>query len=125
MVILLTEDWRFQEICERIIEGCGFDVEGKIVSEFNDEFIDKLDNPEILVIEIGKETDKEIEIIKKIKDKFKNCKILLLISEINQKFEYILSNFNINSYLISPFLYFHLIRAILILSQKYGLKTKF
>lgn len=118
MVVVFTEDWRFLEICERIIESCGFSVKGEISDKFNDEFLNNLENIEILVVEIGKKFEKEEEIIRKVKDKFKNCKILLLVSEVNQQFEHILSNFNINSYLISPFLYFHLIRAILILSQK-------
>ena len=124
MVVIFTEDWRFLEICERIIESCGFDVEGEIIDKFNDEFLNNLENVEILVIEIGKKLEKEEEIIRKVKDKFKNCKILLLVSEINQHFEHLLSNFNINSYLISPFLYFHLIRAILILSQKDGINPQ-
>ncbi len=117
-VLFLMEEKQLLDKYLFIVENYNYKTTGfTFKDEKIFEKIEKLENVDIAVIEIN-ECNLEIkEIIKKIKEKFKNCKILILIPEMNDTIENFIIDFSIDSYLIFPFLPFQLLRAIFLLDN--------
>lgn len=100
------------------IEGFGYEVEGFLLNEKElDNFIEKFEFLDILVLEVEKPDLKIKKIVQKIKGKFKNCKILILITEMNKEIENFIFQFSIDAYLTFPVLPFHLLRGLYCLSE--------
>lgn len=80
-------------------------------------YIEKMTNLDILVLEVEKVNFEIKKIVKKIKEKFKECKILILISEMNGDIEKFICDFSIDAYLTFPVLPFQILRALYCLSN--------
>ncbi|HOK55954.1 MAG TPA: hypothetical protein PKV21_06125 [bacterium] len=81
------------------------------------EKIDKLENVNIVIIEVDECGIEIKKVVKKLKEKFKDCKFLILIPEINDKIQNFIIDFSIDSYLVFPVLPFQLLRSIFLLNN--------
>jgi len=80
-------------------------------------YIDRLDFIDISVLEIENPDFNVKKTTIKIKEKFKSCKILILIPEMNEKIENFICEFSIDAYLTFPVLPFQLIRILYCLKE--------
>jgi len=82
-----------------------------------DNYIEKLNSLDILVVEIEKLDLNIKKIIQKIKKRFRNCKILILVPEMNTEIENFIIEFSIDAYLTFPILPFQLLRSLYCLNE--------
>lgn len=97
----------------------GYDCDGFLWEnkEYLMDSLDNYDNIEICVIEIWK-PDLEIKkFVKKVRDKFKNCKFLVLFYELDKLIEEFLIEYKIDAYLTLPILPSQFLRSLFLLNQ--------
>lgn len=95
----------------------GYKSKGVLLKEDIYNHVENLNNLDILVLEVEK-VNFEIKIlIKTIKEKFKNCKILILIPEMNEEIENFIYDFTIDAYLTFPVMPFQILRSLYCLSN--------
>ena len=115
MVILyLREKNKFVEFYEKCFSSIGFKSIILEFSSIDSNFFEKIDNIDIFIFEYEDKV-KHREIIKKVREKFKKCKILLLVNNFNEGTPSLLKEYSINLYLTPPFLPSRIIKGIFIL----------
>jgi len=114
VILYLRKKNKFVKFYEKYFSSIGFK---SIISEFSSidsNFFEKIDNIDIFIFEYEDKV-KYREIIKKVREKFKKCKILLLIDNFNESTPFLLEEYSINLYLTPPFLPSRIIKGIFIL----------
>ena len=115
MVILyLREKNKFVEFYEKCFSSIGFKSIILEFSSIDNNFFEKIDNLDIFICEF-EDNPEYIKIIKKVREKFKKCKILLLINNFNESTPSLLKEYSINLYLTPPFLPSRIMKGIFIL----------
>ena len=91
---------------------------GLLFKDAVNNFIDEIKTLNILVLEVEKVDFETKKIVSKIREKFKECKILILISsEMNEEIEKFIYDFSIDAYLTFPVLPFQILRSLYCLSN--------
>lgn len=117
-IVILMEEEVVLEKYLLLLKGKGYSVTGiNLMDEKLEKTLENISNLDLLIIEIEEVNCKIKRIIKKVREKFKNSKILILIPEFNEMIETLISEFNIDAYLTFPFLPFHLLRSIYLLEK--------
>jgi len=100
-----------------ILKNYGYVVDGFLIDEkiFNE--IEKVESPDVFVIELDKCDYLIKRIVKRLREKFNNSKILLLVTEMNEEVENFIIDFSIDSYLVFPILPNQLLRGIFLLTN--------
>jgi len=113
-ILFLRKKNKFSDFYEKCFSSIGFKslVVGMDSAEEN--LFEKIDNLDIFICEFEDEP-KYREIIKKAREKFKKCKILLLVNNFNESTPFLLKEYSINLYLTPPFLPSRIIKGIFIL----------
>ncbi|MCM8785048.1 MAG: hypothetical protein NC827_01250 [Candidatus Omnitrophica bacterium] len=99
--------------------GYGYDCEGFLWDD-REVLINSLDNfipIEILVLEIVEPLLEVKRFVKIIKSKFKDCKILILLTKIDRTIEDFIVEYSIDAYLTFPVLPSQFIRSLFLLKQ--------
>jgi len=115
MVILyLRKNNKFADFYKKCFSSIGFKSIVLSIDSVDGDFFEKMDNVDIFIFEY--EDKPEFRgIIKKIRETFKKCKILLLINNFNEGIPSLLKEYSINLYLTPPFLPSRIIKGIFIL----------
>ena len=113
-ILFLRKNNKFSYFYEKCFSSIGFKslVVGMDSAEEN--LFKKIDNLDIFICEFEDEPGYR-EIIKRVREKFKKCKILLLIDNFNESIPPLLKEYSINLYLTPPFLPSRIIKGIYIL----------
>ncbi len=113
-ILFLRKNNKFSDFYERCFSSIGFKslVVGMDSAEEN--LFEKIDNLDIFIFEY-EDKAKHREVIKKVRKKFKECKILLLINNFNENTPSLLKEYSINLYLTPPFLPSRIMKGIFIL----------
>lgn len=109
---LLLEKYSF------LLKEKGYDVcKFSLRNEKLNKFLENLSEIDLLIIEVENVDYKIKKIIKEIKEKFENCKILILVPEFDEKIETLISEFAIDAYLTFPILSSQFLRSIYLLEK--------
>ncbi len=116
-VFLLMKEKILLEKYLLILRNYGYVADGFLIDEkiFNE--IEKVESPDVFVVELDKCDYLIKKIVKILKEKFNNSKILLLITEMNEEVENFIIDFSIDSYLVFPILPNQLLRCIFLLTN--------
>jgi len=116
-VFLLMKEKLLLEKYLLILRNYGYVADGFLIDEkiFNE--IEKVESPDVFVVELDKCDYLIKKIVKILKEKFNNSKILLLITEMNEEVENFIIDFSIDSYLVFPILPNQLLRCIFLLTN--------
>jgi preprotein translocase subunit Sec63 len=116
-VIFLMKEKILLEKYLFIVENYGYRVNGFLIDEKIFEEIEKIESPDIFVIELDKCDNFIKRIVKRLKEKFNNSKFLILVTEMNEEVENFIVDFSIDSYLVFPVLPNQLLRGIFLLAN--------
>ncbi|MCM8809202.1 MAG: hypothetical protein NC917_07075 [Candidatus Omnitrophica bacterium] len=118
-ILIVTKE---KEILEKFLNcatGYGYDCEGFLWTkvEVLIKLLNKFNNLEILVLEITEPNFEVKKFLKILKDKFKDCKTLLLLTKIDRTIEDFILEYSIDAYLTFPILPSQFLRSLYILKQ--------
>lgn len=92
--------------------GCLWSEKANLIKDLED-----IENLEILVLEIKEPLPEVKKIIKLVRKKFKDCKILALFPEMNEIIEEFIIEYSIDLYLTFPILPLQFLRSLYLLKQ--------
>lgn len=117
-ILILAKDKLLLENLLKILSENTFYCDGFLLKEKDlMKKIELIDSLNIFVLEIYDLNLEIKKIIKKIKDKWKGCKILLLIHKIDPQIENFIIEFAIDAYLSLPVSSSQFLRTIYVLNQ--------
>ncbi|MCD6221480.1 hypothetical protein J7K25_04935 [bacterium] len=113
-ILFLRKNNKFSDFYEKCFSSIGFKslVVGMDSAEEN--LFEEIYNLDIFIFEYEDEPEYK-EIIKRVREKFKKCKILLLINNFNEGTPSLLKEYSIDLYLTPPFLPSRIIKGLYIL----------
>ncbi|MFN4227867.1 MAG: hypothetical protein ACK4F0_07000 [Candidatus Ratteibacteria bacterium] len=118
-ILIVVEEKNLLEKFLNYACGYGYECEGFLWKEREilKNLLDNFTSIEILVIEIVEPLLEVKRLIKDIKSKFKDCKILILLTKIDKAIEDFITEYSIDAYLTFPILPSQFIRSLFLLKQ--------
>jgi len=116
MILITEKDELFREIYSRLFTCAGYEV---IVKESPEEALISLESIpssiDLLLLGVREVTDSDALLVKIVREKLKNCRILLLIYEMSKEVEDFIKEHQIAFYMKYPFIPSELLEEVSIL----------
>ena len=116
MILITERNELFREIYGRLFTCAGYEV---IVKESPEEALSSLESipfsVNLLLLGVKEVTDSEALLVKRVRERLRNCKILLLIYEMSKEVEIFIKENQIKSYMRYPFIPSELLEEVSIL----------
>jgi DNA-binding response OmpR family regulator len=116
MILITERNELFREIYNRLFTCAGYEV---IVKESPEEALSSLESipfsVNLLLLGVKEVTDSEALLVKRVRERLRNCKILLLIYEMSKEVEIFIKENQIKSYIRYPFIPSELLEEVSIL----------
>jgi len=116
MILITEKDGLWREIYSRLFTCAGYEV---LVKESPEEALSSLESipssVNLLLLGVKEVTDSEALLVKRVRERLKNCRILLLIYEMSKEVENFIKENQIKSYMRYPFVPSELLEEVSIL----------